>query len=555
VCRIVACLSLVALVVVSAVLAVPAAAQPADPQPGTPAYLQRDLANMAAMTGRTQDQLTHPGYQTRHAAASGPVLLGNLEDQLRHPGRPIVSLGQLVPGGEVTDVYRRDWEQQGRGIQVPVEYRNRHGARIQGEVWAPTTTATDPVTGDPLPDRLPGIVITTGSIQGFKEMYWWAAQGLAESGYVVMTYDVQGQGASEVFGHDDDGAIACTPQDCPGVPFQQQANFVEGTQDALDWFLSDANPLRRQVDERRIGLAGHSLGATAVTIVGNSDPRVDAVVGWDNIAVPEGEVPGIGVVGPRVPTMGHNAEVFFTPQPFPEPPDPDAHTGTHQRFVDAGVPSMQVALRSSTHLEWTYVPYILPASRDGERVSFHYTLAWFDRWLKGELHGRPGAARAEVRIQATNARQRLTASTFDASADASALASNVLASGRRTPSTGCPALTCGEGAAPRLCPCVGRRRVGDGDHLVDGCRRETAQCCVLGDDLLVLGQVHAEDLVPSDVALLPLDARGERGQHVVGGLRPLRQLLGRHRAGSRDLPFDHVLVHGGASWQSHPFGS
>ena len=40
---------------------------------------------------------------------------------------------------------------------------------------------------------------------------------------------------------------------------------------------------------------------------------------------------------------------------------------------------MQVAQREATHLEYSYVPYILPASRLGERVAFYYTLAWFDR--------------------------------------------------------------------------------------------------------------------------------------------------------------------------------
>lgn len=402
------------LAVVSALATTPVGGQTADPEPGTPEYVQRDVENVLGMTGRNQDLAVHVGYHQRWALATGPALLGNLQDQLLNPTRPIVSLAQLVPGGEVTDVYRRDWEQQGRGIMVPFEYLNRDGVRIQGEVWAPPTTAVDAVTGHPLADDLPGIVITTGSIQGFKEMYWWAAQGLAEAGYVVMTYDVQGQGASEVFPHAEDGSIACTPQDCPGVPFQQDANFIEGTEDALDWFLSDANPLRGRVDADRIGLAGHSLGGSAVTIVGNRDPRVDAVVGWDNANLPADQAP-------RVPTMGHDAEAFFTPEAFPEPPDPDANNATHRRFVEAGIPSMQVSLRSSTHLEWTYVPYILPASRDGERVSFHYTLAWFDRWLKGEAHGRTGQARADVRTQLEDATRRLTLTTFDASADASAI--------------------------------------------------------------------------------------------------------------------------------------
>ena len=66
---------------------------------------------------------------------------------------------------------------------------------------------------------------------------------------------------------------------------------------------------------------------------------------------------------------------------------------------------MVVQLRSSTHLEYTYVPYILPASRIGERVAFYYTRAWLDRYVKGD----------------DTAFDRLTAKTFDGSADASAI--------------------------------------------------------------------------------------------------------------------------------------
>jgi hypothetical protein len=79
---------------------------------------------------------------------------------------------------------------------------------------------------------------------------------------------------------------------------------------------------------------------------------------------------------------------------------------------------LMIALRGSTHSEWMYVPYALAnpiapltnASSKGGAVSFHYTLAWFDRWLKGGRHK-------------DDARRRLLARTFDASADASSIGS------------------------------------------------------------------------------------------------------------------------------------
>jgi hypothetical protein len=57
------------------------------------------------------------------------------------------------------------------------------------------------------------------------------------------------------------------------------------------------------------------------------------------------------------------------------------------------------------HLEYSYVPYILPASHYGERVALYYTLAWFDYHLRGS----------------TDAYRRLVATSFDASADASSI--------------------------------------------------------------------------------------------------------------------------------------
>jgi hypothetical protein len=48
------------------------------------------------------------------------------------------------------------------------------------------------------------------------------------------------------------------------------------------------------------------------------------------------------------------------------------------------------------------VPYILPASQIGERVAFYYTLAWFDRYVRGKR----------------TATGRLVAKHFDASSDA-----------------------------------------------------------------------------------------------------------------------------------------
>jgi len=128
---------------------------------------------------------------------------------------------------------------------------------------------------------------------------------LAERGYVVLTYDVQGQGTSETFPHEGEEAPNALPfcnpfaepqagemYGCPGVPAQQLSNFVVGTRDALSFFtstpgrpyprhgaeeseVSSHNPYWRLFDRsrdrrtdtpgrtKRIAIIGHSLGAAA----------------------------------------------------------------------------------------------------------------------------------------------------------------------------------------------------------------------------------------------------------------------------------------------------
>ena len=42
--------------------------------------------------------------------------------------------------------------------------------------------------------------MTTGSVQAPETLYWGLAAVYAKAGYVVLTYDVQGQGQSDTFG-------------------------------------------------------------------------------------------------------------------------------------------------------------------------------------------------------------------------------------------------------------------------------------------------------------------------------------------------------------------
>jgi hypothetical protein len=313
---------------------------------------------------------------------------------------------------------------------VPVSYTNRYGALIRGSVFAPLPGARDPYSGRRLRRPYPGVVITTGSVQGSERMYWWLAQDLAERGYVVLTYDVQGQGTSETLPHENEQVNAlpfCNPlappadgEDfgCPGVPAQQDSNFVYGTQDALSFFLStprrryrDAfNPLWRLFDRsrdrrtatpgrtRRMAIVGHSLGASAVSYVQGVDRRVETIVALDKLNAGGGGFPGPQGVKPVVPALAIQSEYGFNVQPYwmqhgssiqPKPgppteaPDPRREEMTgFDAWRGAGVDSMMVVPRASTHLEYTDIAYVLPASRYGQALTSVYVQRWLGRYLK-----------------------------------------------------------------------------------------------------------------------------------------------------------------------------
>lgn len=418
------------------VLAVAAPAGAAGPQPGTPEYVQRDNQNIADAYGRQTGQQLTPQYTQALSAEHTENGLNQLAEQLATPGHLAITPGEFFPGWNGGNPLRRGWTGR-RGMRTRISYTNRYGALIRGDVFAPLPGAKDPYSGRELKPPFPGVVITTGSVQGSERMYWWLAQDLAERGYVVLTYDVQGQGTSETLPHQNDQINAlpfCNPFGppaegeqfgCPGVPAQQDSNFVFGTQDALSYFLStpdkryngefnpywnlfDRSPDKRTVTPgrtTRVAIIGHSLGARAVSMVQGTDDRVEAVVALDKLGLATGSAGGASEFKPVVPALGIQSEYGFNVWPYwmsggssiaaqPQSPDkaPDPKREEKTGFDlwrAAGVDSMVVVPRASTHLEYTDIAYALPASRYGQDVASVYTQAWLDRYLKHE--GEPAA--------------------------------------------------------------------------------------------------------------------------------------------------------------------
>ena len=429
--------------VVALACALPANALGADPpKPGTPEYVQRDNQNIADAYGREtapDGQFNNPAYTEEFVPDSTEMGFRQLAEQAAQANRLAITPGEFFPGWNEGNPFRRDWNGR-RGQIVPIEYTNRYGALIRGDIFAPLPGAKDPYTGRELKPPYPGVVITTGSVQGSERMYYWLAEDLAERGYVVMTYDVQGQGRSETLPHQGpvDAVPFCNPfatpaQDeqsgCPGVPFQQSSNFVYGTVDALDFFtstpdkpyknpagsdqatsLNSFNPLwklwDRSPDKRsvtpgrttRIAIIGHSLGAFAVSQVQGQDPRVEAVVALDKLQGPGSNGIASNPAKPVVPALAIQSEYGFSVNPYwmsggsslqPQPQSPDQAPNPQREQLTgfdawrkAGVDTMLVVPRASTHLEYTDIAYALPASRYGQDVASYYTQAWLDRYLK-----------------------------------------------------------------------------------------------------------------------------------------------------------------------------
>ena len=409
-------------------------------QPSDPRYTLRDTQNIADAYGRITGeggQLRNPVYIPSLVEETNQTSVDQLLEQAATPGRPSITAGAVFPGWNVGNPLRASWDGT-RGRMKAVQWTNRYGALIRGTLYRPLKGARDPYTDRRLRGPFPGVVVTPGSVQGSEGMYRWVAQDLAERGYLVLTFDTQGQGTSETFPHEGDQVDAlpfCNPfaepaddetLGCPGVPSQQLGNFVTGTRDALSFFLStprkpwrnpssddvrvnDFNPWHRVFDRsrdrrtdtpgrtRRVAIIGHSLGAAAVSKVQGIDKRVMAVVALDKLAASQTAGPlDPGDFTPTVPALAIQSEYGFTvapwfaaggsslrPQPSPQGPDPRRERMTGwEAWNREGVDSLLLVPRASTHLEYTDIPLALPASRFGQALTSHYVQAWLDRYLK-----------------------------------------------------------------------------------------------------------------------------------------------------------------------------
>ncbi len=381
-----------------------------------------EIANFAKIGERFALSESSPGFQAQLALQSLDGTVSLAQALAANPGRlpanPCAANLDLCAG----DPRLYDWG--GRyGVVRPIDYVNRNGAVISGHLWAPLPSKHQRI------HRMPAIVFVNGDLAS-EPLYWYAAQAIARSGFVVMTFDPQGHGASDTYGAGDDhDRHVAIQQGAEGGSVEAAADedAVEQTHDALKFLLSsrrhsylprrtpghskpadspgrikqrqlavagkaDAfDPLRRLVDRHEIGLIGHSRGADAVSIAGARDHRVKAIVAFDNL-LSETSPDANGhtkPLHPRVPALGMSADYYQAPQPYTADPPPLAKDAAFAAYRRAGVDAMEVIVRGGTHYEWSYAPG-LPATLRGIDMATWYAQAWFDHYLR---HSRSAAKR------------------------------------------------------------------------------------------------------------------------------------------------------------------
>jgi dienelactone hydrolase len=219
----------------------------------------------------------------------------------------------------------------------------------------------------------PAIVFSTGwNVPRAAYADW--AQSLAEWGYVVV---VRSSPSLGLIGIGD-------------VMVDVHVGQVSAVIDWLHLAADDpASPLFGRVDPERIGVTGHSMGATVAVLSAVHDPRVDAVVSLD-VSSTDNDLDARG----RLP----ESQARFMVVAGDEGGWCGTPPGSRDALTDVlPAPAVSVTIHGADHMDFigimtgligegeTYCPTGTADPAEVRRIGIRYMLAWFDFWLLGDV--------------------------------------------------------------------------------------------------------------------------------------------------------------------------
>lgn len=227
-------------------------------------------------------------------------------------------------------------------VTVPPSY--------DGDMFRPGDTQT-------YPGKRPAVALMHGK-GGTKCSLAWAARLLAAHGYVTLILTNPGTGSQ--------------PDPVPG--------HILATRQAVKYLRSSSNPFDQYIQDKNIGLAGHSLGAKAVSFAQGVALNVQAIVALDNLnefsyGDPATPLNCSGNLShpatPRVPALGMAMDLPCAS----DPPKTDKQYG-YKAWHSAKLPAMELVMRGFAHTDFGGGATDAKLKRAG-----YYMLAWFNRWL------------------------------------------------------------------------------------------------------------------------------------------------------------------------------
>jgi Chlorophyllase len=307
-----------------------------DPKPDTPEWTDRDRENQYCSSQRYIDRGSQPLGNSAATYGQDPYRIPTLPG---NDGTRFRFAQPSIPGIPAAEVYR----------PCPKTGPDK---------------CTDMPKGLHTFDPPYPVVVVFHGFTASMQLHRWTTQALAEAGYETIAVN---------------GTCPCPYP--VSTPNSQTAS--NGT-NILAW-LDEHKGLAADADLSRVGFAGHSQGG-AVILGFQGDKRVSAMVDYDG---------GTTAAANNTfqPIMYQGEDVGFQFQP-PTPSESEASTTPQAAEGYDTLRGHHVDTMGLSFRAWTHTDYNGNAGPGGNRwaelTSNYFTLAWFDRYLKGKLALGPG---------------------------------------------------------------------------------------------------------------------------------------------------------------------